>query len=129
MKTLHQKIKKLSAERRKKIEARASDLIAEEMSLRDLRQAHKLTQERMAEALGISQDGISRLEKRSDFLISTLRSYVEAVGGNLSLVVEFPNRQPVVLSGIATIGSTPQPAAGINKPAKAKRPPRLARVS
>jgi DNA-binding transcriptional regulator YiaG len=55
-------IKGLSPARRKKIEARAAALIAEEMSLRDLRQALTLTQERMAETLGIGQDGVSRLD-------------------------------------------------------------------
>jgi transcriptional regulator with XRE-family HTH domain len=87
--------------RRKKIENRAAQLIAKEMSLRELRQALKLTQERMAEALGIGQEGVSRLEKRSDLLISTLRSYVEAMGGSLSIVAEFPDRHPILLSGLA----------------------------
>jgi len=99
--------KELSAERRNKIEARAAELIAEEMSLRELRRAHKLTQERIAEALGIGQDQVSRLEQRSDLLISTLRSYIEAMGGRLTLIAEFPNRQPVVLSGIRSIGVEP----------------------
>jgi transcriptional regulator with XRE-family HTH domain len=71
------------------------------MTLQELRQARKLTQVRLAKALGISQDGVSRLEKRSDLLLSTLRKSVEAMGGNLSLVAEFPDREPVVLSGIA----------------------------
>jgi hypothetical protein len=57
----------------------------------------------MAKALGISQDGVSRLEKRSDLLLSTLRKSVEAMGGNLSLIAEFPDRDPVVLSGIAEV--------------------------
>lgn len=96
-----EKIKKLSAERRKKVEARAAELIAEEMTLRDLRKARALTQARMAEELGITQDGVSRLEKRSDLLLSTLRKSVEAMGGRLSLVAEFPDRAPVVLTGIA----------------------------
>lgn len=56
---------------------------------------------RMAKVLGISQDGVSRLEKRSDLLLSTLRKSVEAMGGNLSVVAEFPDRDPVGLSGIA----------------------------
>ena len=93
--------KKLSPARRKKVEARAAQLIAEEMTLRELRRARKLTQVRMAKELGISQDGISKLEKRSDLLLSTLRKTVEAMGGSLSLVAEFPDRDPVVLSGIA----------------------------
>src|ERR1017187_8775402 len=94
-------IRKLSPALRKKVEARAAQLIAEEMTLRELRHARKLTQVRMAKTLGITQDGVSRLEKRSDLLLSTLRKSVEAMGGKLSLVAEFPDRAPVVLSGIA----------------------------
>jgi DNA-binding XRE family transcriptional regulator len=93
--------KGLSSSRRKKIEARAAQLVAEEMTLQELRQARKLTQVRMAKALGITQDGVSRLEKRSDLLLSTLRKSVQAMGGTLSLVADFPDRDPVVLSGIA----------------------------
>jgi len=96
-------MKSIGSARRKKIEARADGLIAEEMTLQELRQARKLTQVRMAKVLGITQDGVSRLEKRSDLLLSTLRKSVEAMGGNLSLVAEFPDRDPVVLSGIAEV--------------------------
>src|SRR5438445_2841484 len=94
-------IRKLSPAERKKVQDRAAELIAEEMSLRDLRKARKLTQTRVAKTLGITQDSVSRLEKRSDLLLSTLRKTVQAMGGNLSLVAEFPDRAPVVLSGIA----------------------------
>jgi DNA-binding XRE family transcriptional regulator len=107
MKTINQKMKSLSAGRRKKIEARAAALIAEEMTLQELRRARKLTQVRLAKALGISQDGVSRLEKRSDLLLSTLRKSVEAMGGNLSLVAEFPDRKPVILCGIADVEPDP----------------------
>ena len=107
MKTINQKMKSLSARRRKKIEARATALIGEEMTLQELRRARKLTQVRLAKALGISQDGVSRLEKRSDLLLSTMRKSVEAMGGNLSLVAEFPDRKPVILSGIATVEPDP----------------------
>jgi DNA-binding Xre family transcriptional regulator len=95
------KITKLSPTKRRKVEARAVELIAEEMTLRELRHARKLTQVRIAKKRGITQDSVSRLEKRSDVLLSTLRKTVEAMGGNLSLVAEFPDRAPVVLSGIA----------------------------
>ncbi len=98
-------IAKLSPAQRKKVEARAAELIAEEMTLRQLRKARRLTQVRMAKALGISQDGVSRLEKRSDFLLSTLRKTVEAMGGNLSLVAEFPDRPPVLLSSLGGNGA------------------------
>jgi len=104
------KIKRLTPAKRKKVEARATELIAEEMTLRELRHARKLTQVRMAKKLGITQDSVSRLEKRSDLLLSTLRKTVEAMGGNLSLVAEFPDRQPVVLCGIADDDPRPKPA-------------------
>ncbi len=98
---IEDKIKKLSAARRKKVESRVAELLAEEMTLRDLRKARKLTQVRLAKQLRITQDSVSRLEQRSDLLLSTLRKTVKAMGGNLSLVAEFPDRAPVVLSGIA----------------------------
>ena len=93
---LNQKLSKLSAERQAKIRQRASQLIAEEMSLRDLRLARKLTQEKLAELLHIRQEGVSRLEKRTDLHLSTLREMVRAMGGELRLVVEFSDRPPVV---------------------------------
>lgn len=104
---LSDKIKSLPPVRQKKIEERTEELMAEEMSLRELRKAHHLAQEQLAEALGIGQDGISRLEKRSDLLISTLRSYIEAMGGNLSLIAEFPGHAPVSLSGLASMDTKP----------------------
>src|SRR5882724_7135476 len=93
--------KELSPARRKKVKARAAQLVAEEMTLQELRRARKLTQVRMAKALGIGQDGVSKLEKRVDLMISTVRKTVEAMGGSLSLIAEFPDREPVVLYGIA----------------------------
>ena len=102
--------KELSPARRKKVAARAAQLVAEEMTLQELRRARKLTQVRMAKALGINQDGISKLEKRSDLLLSTLRKTVEAMGGSLSLVAEFPDRDPVVLSGISEVAPDLKPA-------------------
>jgi transcriptional regulator with XRE-family HTH domain len=93
----------------KKVEARAAELIAEEMTLQELRLARKLTQASVAKALGITQDSVSRLEKRSDILLSTLRKTVQVMGGNLSLVAEFPDRAPVILSGIAEAGTDAKP--------------------
>ena len=120
------KIRKLSPVQRKKVEARATQLIAEEKTLRELRQARKLTQVRMAKTLGITQDSVSRLEKRSDLLLSTLRKAVKALGGNLSLVAEFPDREPVVLSGIAEDDSRPK-ATGRRLARTAKRSGQAAR--
>ena len=95
------KIRKLTSAQRKKVMTRAQELIAEEMTLRELRTARKLTQVRMAKTLGITQDSVSRLEKRSDLLLSTLRKAVQAMGGDLALVARFPDRPDVVLTGLA----------------------------
>jgi DNA-binding transcriptional regulator YiaG len=95
------KIKKLKPAQRKKVESRAEELRAEEMTLRQLRTALKMTQVQMASQLGTTQDNVSRLEKRNDLLLSTLRKAIEAMGGRLSIVAEFPGRKPVVVSGIA----------------------------
>ena len=97
-------INELSPGRRKKVEARAAQLIAEEMTLQELRRARKLSQVRVAKELGIGQEGVSKIEKRADLMISTLRKTVEAMGGSLSLIAEFPDRDPVVLAGIAEEG-------------------------
>ena len=59
--------------------------------------------------LGIGQDSVSRLAQRCDLLISTLRGYVEALGGRLSLVAEFPNQKPVILTGIAALDGVTGP--------------------
>ena len=100
MKPLQEVIDGLPKEDREAVEARARELIAEEMTLRELRQAFDLTQHRMGELLNVGQDSISRLEQRSDLLLSTLRSYVEAMGGSLQITVKFPDRPAVVVSGI-----------------------------
>ncbi|HZM90443.1 MAG TPA: helix-turn-helix transcriptional regulator [Blastocatellia bacterium] len=120
MSNLEQIRKQMSSARRKKIEARAAQLIAEEMTLQELRRARKLTQVHMAKALGISQDGVSRLEQRSDLLLSTLRKTIKAMGGNLSLIAEFPDREPVVLTGISTPETELQPAKGKHRRAQGR---------
>ena len=94
-------IRKLSRAERKKVENRAAQIIAEEMSLRQLRKARKLTQARLAKTLGITQDSVSRLEKRSDLLLSTLRKTVKAMGGKVRIIADFPGRAPVVLSRLS----------------------------
>ena len=96
--SLDDHLKKLTRERRARIEARTKELIEDELTLRDLRQAQHLTQERMAALMGVEQENVSRLERRADLLLSTLSSYVAAMGGKLRLVAEFPNRQPVAIA-------------------------------
>lgn len=108
-------IKSLPAARRLKIERRASKLIADELTLQELRRARVLTQARMAKKLGVAQKQISQLEKRTDMHISTLRRSIEAMGGKLSLIAEFPDRKPVVIAGIALLDEPrkkPKPPGG-----------------
>jgi transcriptional regulator with XRE-family HTH domain len=88
----------LPPERRAKILARGRQLIAKEKALRHLRQARNLTQKSMATLLGMDQAGVSKIEHRSDMLLSTLRSYVEAMGGSLRLLAEFPDGAAELLS-------------------------------
>ena len=109
-KRLDEVIAGLPLDQQREISERAARLIENETTLRDLRKARALTQQRMAEALDITQDGVSRIEKRSDFLLSTLRSYVEAMGGQLRLVVEFPDRKPVTLSDLGGLDIQTKPA-------------------
>lgn len=116
--SLDQVLGSLPPERRGKIERRAGELA----TLKDLREAVQRTQEDLAARLGVGQDTVSRIERRSDILLSTLRRYVEAMGGELNLVARFPNRAPLIIEHIAT--KTPdQP----KQRARGKRPKSQAR--
>jgi transcriptional regulator with XRE-family HTH domain len=109
MKNLNQIIGELSPERRAKIEGRARQLMGEEMALQQLRKARKLTQKQIARSLKIGQDSVSRLESRSDLLISTLQSYVEAMGGSLKIIAEFKEGSATLSGlGIAEIAERPR---------------------
>jgi hypothetical protein len=119
MKTLNDKMAELTETRRRKVEVRAAELVAEEMSLRDLRRAHRLTQARVGKTLKIGQDGVSRLEQRSDLLISTLRNYVAAMGGDLQLIASFPDRPAVAVTGLGGIETKEHP---IEKGVTRRRP-------
>jgi DNA-binding XRE family transcriptional regulator len=116
MRTLNDVIGKLPPARQKKVETRARELIAEELTLQDIRKAQKLTQEQMATVLNIGQDSISRLEKRSDMMLSTMRSYIEAMGGSLELVARFPKRAPVIITSIKDVSPQPKKISKRKKP-------------
>lgn len=106
MTTHDEYMKKLAPERRAKIEARTEQLVAEELTLRDIRKALRMSQETVAELLGIRQGDLSKFERRSDAYLSTIRRYVEAMGGTLDLVAQFPNRAPVRLTNIGYLEDT-----------------------
>ena len=104
--TLKGRMERLPPDRRERIKAEVERLHQEYLTLRQLRKAKALTQTQVAETLGVGQAAIAKMEKRSDLMISTLRGYVEAMGGRLDLIVEFPGRAAVRLEGL---GETEDP--------------------
>ena len=81
---------KMSPERRAKIDNEVKTALAE-MPLHELRNARGLSRKMLAEALHLQQPAIEKLEKRTDMYISTLRSHIEAMGGQLEIIARFPN--------------------------------------
>ena len=106
---------KLAPEVREEGERLGEELIARYLTLRELRKARNLSQKMLAEKASMRQAAISKIEKRGDLMLSTIRSYVEAAGGKLEMRVVFPNLPSIVV----VIGAT--------GPAKAGRKPALAR--
>lgn len=99
---------KMSRERRDKIDAMTKGLLAE-MPMHELRRARQLSQEQLAEMLKIKQGSVSKLERRTDLYISTLRRYIEAMGGELTLQARFPEGA-VNITQLGKIGrSEPNP--------------------
>lgn len=102
----------LPRERQKAIKARGKELlarVARRMTLGEIRKERKITQAQMAEALGVGQMQISRLERRKDPRLSTMQRTVAAMGGQLTLIATFPDQEPVVL--VTTPGRKSKPAA------------------
>jgi transcriptional regulator with XRE-family HTH domain len=123
---LEEMMARQSAEDQARIRARAEELIAEEMSLRDLRKAMGRTQVALAKKLHVEQETISRAEQRTDMLLSTLDHYLHGLGGRLRLVAEFDGRAPVTIAGLSAIASEPtragkRQAAVLSSRARAKR--------
>ena len=88
-----------SPEVQKKVAEGAAKLLEELATLREIRKQQNITQVELAAELGIGQEHISRLERRNDTLVSTLRKTIEAMGGDLHLIADFPDRGRVELSG------------------------------
>ena len=89
-----------SPEIQKRVKVRAAELRTELATLREIREKIDMTQVELAAVLDIGQEGVSRLERRNDILVSTLRKVVEAMGGDLRLIAELPDGERVELSGI-----------------------------
>ena len=95
-------VKDFTPERRQRIDTMKSELLAE-MPLHGLRRARALTQRDLAETLKVNQPAIAKLEQRTDVYVSSLRSYIEAVGGHLKIVAEFPEGE-VAITNFSQVG-------------------------
>jgi transcriptional regulator with XRE-family HTH domain len=98
---------KMSPKAQKSAIAKAEKMLTE-MALQELRQARQLSQEEVAEVLSTKQSQISRLEKRTDMYISTLRSYIEAMGGQLDIIARFPEGE-IHINQFKDIDSSQEP--------------------
>lgn len=82
----------LSPEEQEQVRRRADEMKAEEFNLRQLREARRRSQEEVAARLKVKQSAVSKIEHRTDVYISTLRKYVEAMGGELEIIARFPDK-------------------------------------
>ena len=117
--SLEEILNQMPEEERAQVFRRAEE-IRQEINLREMRRLRKVTQARLSKKLKIGQEGVSRIEKRTDLYLSTLRSYVEGLGGKLSLTVEFPDRAPLILSGFGEGSEASKPR---KQTAKRRKPP------
>ena len=85
-------VAKLPKKQQQAIKKRTAELIAEEATLRQVREARERSQEEVAEKLHIKQAAVSKLERRTDMYLSTLRGYIEAMGGKLEIIARFPGQ-------------------------------------
>ena len=100
--------KNLTSERRGRIDARKAELRAS-MPLHELRQARAMTQRAVGDVLKVKQPAVAKLERRTDMYVSNLRSYIEAMGGQLNIVAEFPQGS-VVITNFSEAGEEAKPA-------------------
>jgi hypothetical protein len=100
---------KLSETERQAVAARTAQLVDEEATLRQLREARFRSQEEIARRLGINQASVSKLERRTDMYVSTLRSLIRAMGGELDIVARFPDRPPVRIAQFETLDVESRP--------------------
>jgi transcriptional regulator with XRE-family HTH domain len=105
----------LPENRKKNIKNRAAQKIKEYRTLQEIRKMADLTQSKVAKELNMPQSNVSRLEKNSDMLLSTLQGYIEAIGGKLNLTVELPNTPPIVLTGLGDLMASQSEGQPFNK--------------
>lgn len=93
---------KMSPASRERSDAKYQQL-RKDMTLAELREALSLTQTTLAKTLDINQAAVSKIEKRTDIFLSTLRNYIRAMGGELEIRASFPGRQPVIINQFSEV--------------------------
>ncbi|HEY8697954.1 MAG TPA: XRE family transcriptional regulator [Rhizomicrobium sp.] len=93
----------LPPKRRAELDRRFKQLVNEVESLKELRRLSAKSQAKIAKTLKISQPAVSKIEKQTDMYLSTLRGYVEAIGGELDVIVRLPNRAPVKVRSLEDV--------------------------
>jgi predicted XRE-type DNA-binding protein len=83
-------VAKLPPERRARVDRMTADMGAD-MDLTQLRTARQLSQAALGELLHVEQPAVAKIEKRTDMYVSTLRRFIEAMGGELEMIARFPN--------------------------------------
>jgi len=118
--TLDDFIASLPEEEQQAIHQETERLIAEEMTLRALRQARARSQEEVGHLLHIKQAAVSRLERRTDMYVSTLRAFIEAMGGELDIIARFPDHTSVRINQLEELGEGPR---SCRRPSQPPTPP------
>ncbi len=95
--------KGFSPERRARVNANKEELRAA-MALHELRKARAMTQKSIGEALNVNQPAVAKLERRTDMYVSNLRAYIEAMGGKLRIVAQFPQGDVAITNFSDTAG-------------------------
>ena len=106
VRTLKQVMDALPPKRRAEIERRFEELVNEVESLKELRRLSERSQAKIAKTLKISQPAVSKIERQTDMYLSTLRSYVEAIGGELDVIVRLPNRRPIKVKSLEDVNGS-----------------------
>jgi predicted transcriptional regulator len=96
--TLAEELSSLPPERQASIKARAAQIQQEELTLKHLREKLGLSQAELAKRLEVQQPAISKLERRQNLELNTLRSVVNALGGTIEIIIRVPDRDPILLS-------------------------------
>jgi hypothetical protein len=104
--TLDDKLAQLSPERRQRVEQLAQVRIQEEVILKSLRDLLDMTSNEVAALLGKTVEEVFDTERRQDITLSTLNRYVEALGGSLNIIVDFPDRPSVSLTELTQTTET-----------------------